>query len=479
VTSFLTTDGTAYLYFFATTTASDSISNDWLAPDGTTISGKQWPQTAGTYCYVSASLNISGLLGSKLGNWTARVYDNGQVLFSVPFTVSQTATGLYYTAITPCHLVDTTGSLGLSGMFGPPTLAAGQTRTFEPPSGACSGIPSTALAYSLNVTVRPAKTLGFLTIWPAGQTIPQVSTLNAWLGGTVSNSAVVPAGTEGGVSVFVTDQTDVAVDILGYFASTPTSSTTAFYALSPCRVVDTRNAVGLLGGPQLGSGQARAFPIAGSSCLPTAAGAVAYSFNATVVPAAPLNYIEIWPSGTAQPPGVLTLGSPSGAVVADAAIVEGGAADGAATVYSSGPTDLVLDINGYFASPGKTGALLFHPLTPCRIADTRNPVGVFGGPTLQAGASRSFPVPSSSCNVPVGALAYSLNATVVPNGPLAYITLWPTGQPQPFVSTLNDVNGVTLANAAIVETGNDGSISAFATNTTDLILDINGYFASN
>jgi hypothetical protein len=98
---------------------------------------------------------------------------------------------------------------------------------------------------------------------------------------------------------------------------------------------------------------------------------------------------------------------------------------------------------------------------------------------LQAGASRSFPVPNSSCNVPTGALAYSLNATVVPNGPLGYITLWPTGQPQPFVSTLNDVNGVTLANAAIVETGNDGSISVFATNTTDLILDVNGYFASN
>jgi hypothetical protein len=72
--------------------------------------------------------------------------------------------------------------------------------------------------------------------------------------------------------------------------------------------------------------------------------------------------------------------------------------------------------------------------------------------------------------------AYSLNATVVPHGPLSFLTLWPAGQPQPVVSTLNAVDGSITSNAAIVP-ASSGAISAFSTDTTDLILDLNGLFA--
>jgi hypothetical protein len=57
------------------------------------------------------------------------------------------------------------------------------------------------------------------------------------------------------------------------------------------------------------------------------------------------------------------------------------------------------------------------------------------------------------------------------------VTLWPTGQGQPYVSTLNSVDGSVVANAAIVPAGTNGSVSVFADGTTDVILDINGYFA--
>jgi hypothetical protein len=69
-----------------------------------------------------------------------------------------------------------------------------------------------------------------------------------------------------------------------------------------------------------------------------------------------------------------------------------------------------------------------------------------------------------------------LNATVVPPGSLGYLTLWPQGAVQPFVSTLNAVDGFVTSNMAIVPTTN-GSVSAFATNSTHLVLDISGYFA--
>jgi hypothetical protein len=69
-----------------------------------------------------------------------------------------------------------------------------------------------------------------------------------------------------------------------------------------------------------------------------------------------------------------------------------------------------------------------------------------------------------------------LNATVVPTGPLDYLTLWPDGQPQPLASTLNAWDGTVTSNLAIVPTTN-GSIDAYAAGLTQLILDISSYFA--
>ncbi len=117
------------------------------------------------------------------------------------------------------------------------------------------------------------------------------------------------------------------------------------------------------------------------------------------------------------------------------------------------------------------------PVTPCRVVDTRGPTGIFGGPPIQGGAYRSFPIPQSACNISANAAAYSLNVTVVPHGALGYLTIWPTGDSQPYVSTMNSPDGRIKANAAIVPKGANGAVSVYATDTTDVILDIDGYFA--
>ena len=92
VTSFTTTDATAYLYFNGTTSATDLISYNWLAPDGTTVAGSNWSQQAGSFCFNGASLPIANLATAKLGTWQARVYDNGVIEFTVPFTVNAAGT---------------------------------------------------------------------------------------------------------------------------------------------------------------------------------------------------------------------------------------------------------------------------------------------------------------------------------------------------------------------------------------------------
>jgi uncharacterized protein (TIGR03437 family) len=77
------------LFFDATVTTSDSLNNDWLAPDGTVVAGTGWGPVSGEYCFDNApSLAISNLPTSQIGAWHARVWDNGTLLFSAPFTVS-------------------------------------------------------------------------------------------------------------------------------------------------------------------------------------------------------------------------------------------------------------------------------------------------------------------------------------------------------------------------------------------------------
>jgi hypothetical protein len=109
--------------------------------------------------------------------------------------------------------------------------------------------------------------------------------------------------------------------------------------------------------------------------------------------------------------------------------------------------------------------------------DTRDPNGIFGGPIIGGGQSRDIPIMISGCGIPSTAKAYSLNATVVPPAPLGFLSLWNTGGPQPGVSTLNASDGSIMANAAIVPAGTNGSVTAFMSNASHLILDINGYFA--
>jgi hypothetical protein len=180
-----------------------------------------------------------------------------------------------------------------------------------------------------------------------------------------------------------------------------------------------------------------------------------------------LGYLEVWPTGSQPAQPVSTLNNPTGTYVANAAIVPAGA-DGEITTYPSNDTDMVIDINGYFAAPG-SGGLSLYALTPCRVLDTRKANGAFSGElTVQ--------VENSPCALPASAQAYVFNATVVPPQSLGYLTLWPDGETQPVVSTLNAVDGWITSNMAIVPTIN-GKVDAFASGTTQLVLDISSYFA--
>ena len=387
------------------------------------------------------------------------------------------AGGLQFYPVTPCRVADTRSYGGKGGAFGPPSMAGETPRSFPVTSATC-GIPSTAVAYSLNVTAVPFGYLGYLSVWSTGQPVPATSLLNSWNGAVVSNAAIIPAGTEGSISMMVSDPSDVFFDINGYFAPSQPSGL-QFYPVTPCRLVDTRSdegKAGAFGPPSLSGGATRAFPVTASPCgIPS--NALAYSLNLTALPYGYLGFLTASPAG--QPfPGTSTLNSWGGTVVASATVVPAGLG-GAINIYSSDRTDVILDINGYFAPPQPSG-LQFYAVAPCRVADTRSgggKTGAFGPPSIVGWSARALPVTSSPCGVPANAQAYVLNITVVPHSYLGFLTVWPGGQPFPVVSTLNSWNGTAVANTAIVSAGVGGAIDILASDQTDIIVDIYGYLA--
>jgi YVTN family beta-propeller protein len=279
-------------------------------------------------------------------------------------------------------------------------------------------------------------------------------------------------------SAYVANMVGNSVSVIAGASSDPLQ----FFPLTPCRVVDTRQGYGGLGGPYLPANSSRSFALPQSPNCNVPANAIAYSVNVTVVPMQrTLNYLTAWPTGEAQPL-ISTLNSSDGRVKANAAIIPAGSG-GAISVYVTDPTEVIVDIDGYFQTPDPSlPTLQFYPVLPCRIADTRNshyPEGL-GPPSLSAGVERDFPVLNASSCFPPGAApaAYSFNITAVPHGPLGYLTVWPTGDDQPVVSTLNAPTGAVTANAAIVPAGSAGEISMFAYNDTDVVIDVSGYFAT-
>jgi hypothetical protein len=386
--------------------------------------------------------------------------------------VNPTPVAWQFVTLPPCRVVDTRNA---NGPFGGPPIPGNTARAFPlAQSGNPCNIPSTAVAYSLNVTVVPITTLSYLTIWPTGEGQPVVSTLNSLDGRIKANAVIIPAGTSSGsLSVFVTNTTNVVLDINGYFIPS-SGSTLAFYPITPCRMVDTRLTDGPLGGPYLTHGQERDFPLLESPCIPSNVDAdvQAYSLNFTVVPKTPAGvaYLTVWPQGLSKPL-VSTLNDLTDTIVANAAIVPAGTGgEGGVATYVTNDTDLVIDINGYFAASG-TGGLSFYALTPCRVIDTRK---VGNGQPFTG--ELTVEVQTSPCGPPATAEGYVFNATVVPTGQLGYLTLWPDTENKPVVSTLNAIDGAITSNMAIVPNVN-GKTDAYASGVTQLILDINGYFA--
>ncbi|MFG2878906.1 hypothetical protein ACGFYU_28545 [Streptomyces sp. NPDC048337] len=138
-----------------------------------------------------------------------------------------------YTPLDPSRVVDTREGLG-TGKGAVPGFGSFSTQIHGR-----AGVPSTAKAVALNVTVTEPGAAGHLTVYPSGGQAPTSSNLNFTTGQTIANSVIVPIGPDGKISVRNGGGAGahVVVDVVGYYSP---DSQGALIRMTPRRWFDTR-----------------------------------------------------------------------------------------------------------------------------------------------------------------------------------------------------------------------------------------------
>jgi hypothetical protein len=142
----------------------------------------------------------------------------------------------------------------------------------------------------------------------------------------------------------------IHIAVLGIVAAILWPSTASaqfsYFSLTPCRVVDTRNAVSTNGGPALGTAR-RDFQIRGLCGVPTTAKAV--TMNVTVTAASTGSWLTIWPSGGAMPVVSTINFDQTNWAIANGAImgVSTNTLD-VSVMNANGNVHLIIDITGYY-----------------------------------------------------------------------------------------------------------------------------------
>jgi bacillolysin len=376
--------------------------------------------------------------------------------------------------LTPCRLLDTRPA---PQTVGPRSvrLAAGETYTalVWGISGNCT-IPSSASAVVMNLTATGTGGAGFVTAFPCDSPRPNASSLNYGSGQTAGNAVLAKLSATGQLCLFSLAETDLIVDINGYFPAG-----TAFAPLVPARVLETRAGYSTVDGSFNGvgtrpGGAVLAVQLAGRGGVPTT-GATAVAFNLTVVGAQSGGFVTAYPCDSPRP-NASSLNYAGGQTVGSSVLAKL-SADGTICLYTYGATDLIVDVSGYFLVGSGFGAVV-----PARILETRpgyttvdgvsNGVGTApSGATLQLQVTGRGGIPSSG----VGAVA--LNVTAVGPGVAGYITAFPCDSERPTASNLNYVSGTTVGNSVIAKVSASGTVCLYVYGTTDVVVDVNGWFA--
>jgi hypothetical protein len=240
-------------------------------------------------------------------------------------------------------VVDLSGYVPATAFTAVPASRIGDTRTGTGfAKGKASGtqtltlpssVPADAGMVALTVTATQANAVGNVVAWPGGP-VPATSNVNFTPGRTQANLVLVKPS-NGTVSFKVSGgPTDLVVDVGGY---TPAGS--AFTAIGPDRLADSRTATGLKQGPIRG-----AVDLTLPATVP--AGTTAVLLNVTATDATGPGFVAVYPAGQPQPP-TSNVNYDNGVTGANLVLVPVGA-NNAVTLFVGGSgANLVVDISAY------------------------------------------------------------------------------------------------------------------------------------
>lgn len=251
----------------------------------------------------------------------------------------------------------------------------------------------------------------------------------------------------------------IALALLGLPVAAPGSASadghepSAFRALTPCRLLDTRT------GPRVDG--AVDLDVAGRCGVPEGATAVAVTI--TALRSDGTGYVAVSPAGS-PPPETSAVNLRGGEHVANLQLVRLGDG-GALTLTTSTDMHLLVDVAGAFEpASGPVAAGRFVPVTARRLLDTRT--------TRRPAAGGSVVV---ATGVPEGAAAAVVNVTVAATTGTDFVTAHAAGTPRPDASIVNADGPAQARSAAAIVPLADGAMELYTDTGSHLVVDLLGY----
>jgi hypothetical protein len=195
------------------------------------------------------------------------------------------------------------------------------------------------VAAALTVQALDAVGAGFVTAWPCDAPRPFVSAANVEAGDSVANHLEVALSASGDVCLSVSAPMQLVVDLVGWFGA---GGTTEFHGLSPTRLADSRDGVGVAGA--ITRGASPSLPVTGAAGIPASARAVVAQVTAVDPTAA--GWLSVTTCRTASPTvSMVRYGQRRNAAALVTSLTT---ADGRWCIAASGAVQVVVDAVGWF-----------------------------------------------------------------------------------------------------------------------------------
>ena len=349
-------------------------------------------------------------------------------------------------------------------------------------AGPASAAPETVQSYTVTATDSLGHTdAGYtgtvkFTSTDGAATLPANSTLTS--GSKTFSVTLVTAGTQ---TVTATDT--VLSSITGTSnGATVTRVLSEYHPQSPpVRLLDSRTGNGMPHGAvaKLRAGSPVTIQIGGRNGV--GLGATAVTVNAAIVYPSAAAWLFLGPNPTPSPT-TFTIAFNKMDITNYGVTVALSSTGTLSATYmaTSGTTDLVLDITGWFAPATTAGGETYFPITPYRALDSRIGNGV-SKTKFKANVPRSFPIWNRG-DVPTTARAVTGNLTAVNENYHGAVFLGPGGPSGPS-ATINFVAGQIRGNSITVALSSTGSLTATfeakSGKLTDLVFDVTGYYTTS